>query len=265
MYRILVSRLLPTVCLFAAAGMLQAHDLQVCKQSDPVLQVEGSFTFTVFDYATNSVIAMPTVAVGACSDILQNVGDGPFQVTETAVPNDVVTAITAVINYNLNSHPPSNGLINSKLNLGTAEVFAVDGATTVVTFTNAFKPAADQGCTPGFYKQTQHFSSWTTYVPTQTVGSVFANVDASLSGESLLQALQGGGGPGLIGGETILLRAAVAALLNASNTNVHYPLTAAQVISEVNAALATADRDTILQLATALDNDNNGPGGCPLS
>jgi hypothetical protein len=97
------------------------------------------------------------------------------------------------------------------------------------------------------------------------VSSVFSNVDASLSGETLLAALQGGGGSGLVGAETILLRAGVAALLNASNTSVHYPLTAAMVISEVNTALATSNRDMILALATALDNDNNGSGGYPLS
>jgi hypothetical protein len=265
MYGSFISRSLPAVCLFAAAGMLQAHDMQLCKQSDPILQVQGSFTFTIFDFATNSIIASPSVAAGTCSAILQNVGDGPFQVTETKVTGDVVTVITAVINYNNNFHPPSNGLLSENLSLDTAEVFAVGGATTVVTFTNAFKPAAGQGCTPGFWKQQQHFGSWVTFTPTETVGSLFANVDTSLSGETLLDALQGGGGPGLVGGEKILLRAAVAALLNSSNTGVHYPLSSGQVTIEVNAALATSDRDVILQLAADLDGFNNGPQGCPLS
>jgi len=60
------------------------------------------------------------------------------------------------------------------------------------------------------------------------------------------------------------LRAAVAALLNSSNPSVNYPLTTSQVISQVNAALATGDRNTILTLATKLDNANNA-GGCPLN
>jgi len=245
--------------------MLQAHDLQICKQTDPVLQVQGTFSFTVFDYATNHVIATPTAPVGGCSNVLQSVGDGPFQITETAQSNVAVTSITAVINYNFNWHPQSNGLISSNLSLRTAQVFAVGGATTVVTFTNAFKPPVNQGCTPGYYKQSQHFDSWKNYSPTQSVSSVFSNVVASLQGETLLQALQGGGGPDLVGAQTILLRAAVAALLNASNVNVAYPLTAAQVIAEVNGALATSDRQTILDLATLLDSYNNGPGGCPLN
>jgi len=37
------------------------------------------------------------------------------------------------------------------------------------------------------------------------------------------------------------------------------------VTIEVNAALATSDRDVILQLAADLDGFNNGPQGCPLS
>jgi hypothetical protein len=68
----------------------------------------------------------------------------------------VATAITAVITYN-NGSPSANGLISSDLTLGTAKVMVVDFATTVVTFTNAGKLPGDQGCTPGFYKQTQAF------------------------------------------------------------------------------------------------------------
>jgi hypothetical protein len=65
-----------------------------------------------------------------------------------------------------------------------------------------------------------------------------------------------------VGAEQILLRAAVAALLN-STSGIGYPLSTAAIISEVNAAIATGDRDTILALAATLDSDNNL--GCPLS
>jgi hypothetical protein len=53
------------------------------------------------------------------------------------------------------------------------------------------------------------------------------------------------------------LRAAVAALLNSTSASVNYPLSEAQVISQVSAALATDDRPTILALATTLDGYNN--------
>jgi hypothetical protein len=119
-----------------------------------------------------------------------------------------------------------------------------------------------QGCTPGYWKT--HTSAWQCYSTTTTVGSVFHPVVASLSGNTLLQALQGSGGSDLAGAETILLRAATAALLNACpSRGLTYPLTDAQIISMVNAALATGNRDTILTLATTLDTYNNL--GCPLN
>jgi hypothetical protein len=94
---------------------------------------------------------------------------------------------------------------------------------------------------------------------------VFTGFLPAVGGEDLLTALQGGGGPGLLGAETILVRAAVAALLNASSGVVKYPFTTAEIISQVNTAVATGDRDTILALATTIDNANNGVGGCPLN
>jgi hypothetical protein len=53
-------------------------------------------------------------------------------------------------------------------------------------------------------------------------------------------------------------------LLNSSSSTVDYPLTTAQVIAQVNAALATNDRGAILALATTLDGLNN-QGSCPLN
>ncbi len=126
-------------------------------------------------------------------------------------------------------------------------------------------PPGNQGCTPGFWKN--HEAAWgpTGYSPGQTVGSVFT-VPADLSDladDTLLEALDYGGGPKVKGAAQILLRAAVAALLNASHPDVDYPSSPSDVIADVNSALASLDRDTILDLATALDNDNNL--GCPLN
>ena len=56
------------------------------------------------------------------------------------------------------------------------------------------------------------------------------------------------------------MRAAIAAVLNDANPNVNYPLSVAMIVSQVNAAIATGDRDTILALAGTLDGFNNG--GC---
>ncbi len=133
------------------------------------------------------------------------------------------------------------------------------------------KPLGGQGCTPGFWKNPKHFSLWTTYTPTQLVGSVF-NVPAvfpdgtsgtSLSGATLADGLAFQGGSTINGASQILLRAAIAGLLNSTNAGVAYPFTTAQIISGVNTALNSGDRTQITNLATQIDNANNG--GCPLS
>jgi hypothetical protein len=126
------------------------------------------------------------------------------------------------------------------------------------------EPTGNEGCSPGYWKN--HTSSWagTGFSPGQAAGSVFSGASAfpSLAGKTLLQSIQGGGGSGTLGAATILLRAATAAILNAASSGVDYPLTQAQVIAQVNAALTSNNRDTMLSLAGTLDGDNNL--GCPL-
>lgn len=125
-------------------------------------------------------------------------------------------------------------------------------------------PPGEEGCTPGFWKNST--GSWVGYSPNQTVSSVFSLpngvLNNQLGGNTLLQALNYGGGDNLVGSAQILLRAAVASILNAAHPDVDFTRSAASVIADVNAALATKDRDTILALATALDIDNNL--GCDL-
>ena len=130
-----------------------------------------------------------------------------------------------------------------------------------------------QGCTPGYWKTNPHASSWpaTGYARVQLIGSVFT-VPSSytlnstlLSNYSLLAGLNFQGGSTLSGKAEILLRAAIAGILNAAHANVAYELTSAQIISSVNSALASANGTTIIDLATRLDLMNNGRGGCPLN
>jgi hypothetical protein len=122
-----------------------------------------------------------------------------------------------------------------------------------------------QGCTPGYWKN--HPDSWNAagYRTNQRVDSVFGAASAypSLGSASLLDALSFNGGSGVEAGARTLLRAAVAALLDAAHPNVNYPRQPAGVIADVNAALASGNRDTMLSLASELDADNNL--GCPLN
>jgi hypothetical protein len=146
------------------------------------------------------------------------------------------------------------------LTAGLVATLALSGAASATTV------GTTQGCTPGYWKN--HTDSWQEYVPTQTVGSVYSGA-APYANEWLVTALNGGGGPGVNGAKTILLRAAVAALLNAAYDPLLYPWQRfgsafrPPLLATVDAALASGNRDTMLALATWLDKDNNL--GCPLS
>lgn len=127
-----------------------------------------------------------------------------------------------------------------------------------------FTPTRLEGCTPGYWKN--HEAAWagTGYSRGQTVESVFDVPDSlGMDNVTLIAALQGGGGSGLTGAAKILLRAGVASLLNAAHPGVSFAASPANVIADVNAALASGSRSTMLGLATELDNANNA--GCPLN
>lgn len=119
--------------------------------------------------------------------------------------------------------------------------------------------SAPTGCSHGYWKT--HQSSWVGYTPSQTLGSVFAGT-GSLASRTFAQALDFSGGNTLTEAKQILLRQAVAALLNAAHPDVDYPKTTAEIVSDVDAALASNNRSTILGLATTLDQLNNL--GCPI-
>jgi hypothetical protein len=100
------------------------------------------------------------------------------------------------------------------------------------------------------------------YAPSQTVGSVFsaASLYWGAASKSLVTALEG-----KAGWDTDvrnLLRAGVAAALNAASADIAYPYTEAQVIDAVNQALTSGQRSAMSSLATLLDQANNQTQGC---
>lgn len=130
-------------------------------------------------------------------------------------------------------------------------------------------PPPGEGCTPGYWKVKQHYDSWagTGYTTTQLISSVF-NVPAgltrnglSLGSYTMVEGLSFQGGSTTSAKAEILLRASVAAVLNAG-AGLSYGMTTAQIVDQVNAALATGDGEIMLNLATTLDELNNA--GCRL-
>jgi len=120
-----------------------------------------------------------------------------------------------------------------------------------------------EGCTPGYWKQSQHFGSWPVDPATTTFGAVFGGacgVDqptlkggADLCTGLLLDALSAKGG-----GINALARHAAAAWLNsASSVEFHY------LQSEVETMVEAAFFSGVYQLTKdAFDEANNA--GCPL-
>lgn len=151
----------------------------------------------------------------------------------------------------------------------------------LVMMTMAMAVAHESGCTPGFWKNHPTEAVWgpTGYAPTDTLGVVFNDV-ATVEGigpygvvnwstigidpdDTLLQALNYGGGSALSGAARILLRAAVAALLNGAHPDVD-GFTPEWVIKRTVGYLNNVEgepgytyRASILYLATILDGENN--------
>lgn len=111
-----------------------------------------------------------------------------------------------------------------------------------------------QGCTPGYWKQRQHFDSYPAgYAPSTLFVDAFG-VNA-FPNKTLVQVLgQGGGGLNALG------RHAVAALLNASSSDVDYDRTTAEVIASFNAAYASGSYDALKNVFETFNEQ-----GCPLN
>lgn len=123
-----------------------------------------------------------------------------------------------------------------------------------IKFYNIGTPSGGgEGCTPGYWKQSQHFDSWTApYTPTSAFSSVFAD---AFPGMTLLDVLsQGGGGANALGRHT------VAALLNAAATDVDNGMASDDVIAAFNTAFASGEFENQKNIFAA-----SNEMGCPLN
>jgi len=117
-------------------------------------------------------------------------------------------------------------------------------------------PAGGEGCTPGYWKQSQHFDSWPApYTPDTLFSAVFED---AFPGKTLVQvAGLGGGGLNALGRHT------VAALLNGASGDVDYDFTDGDVIAAFNGVFPSADSDDYEDLKDVFAGLNEQ--GCPLN
>jgi hypothetical protein len=262
-------------------GILDGQ-LRLCKTSN----VLGTYNFTasgggaapITALVTNPSITIDVSGETECtiiyrSSVSQASGAETITITETSV--GVPLAMIDIVQFldptvgagpfpfgNLGDAPYRNDAF--VLGTRTATVKINNDMARSVTFTNTAEPTGGEGCTPGYWKN--HDDSWaaTGFAQGATLESVFNVPDSyGLDNVTLLDALSLKGGSTVAAASQILLRAAVAALLNAGHPGVDYAELSADIIADVNAALASGNRDTILALATTLDNLNNA--GCTIN
>ncbi|HEY0387257.1 MAG TPA: hypothetical protein VGC71_02335 [Gaiellales bacterium] len=123
-------------------------------------------------------------------------------------------------------------------------------------------PIGTQGCTLGYWKN--HTNAWVTYSPTDTIGATFhlTTVQTPYASNTLLEGLGFQGGSGLLGGERILLKQAIAGLLN-SSAGLDYGAGTTEIIGITHNAILSGNRDLMITRAGQFDTRNNV--GCPLS
>lgn len=137
-----------------------------------------------------------------------------------------------------------------------SEVLGVSGSVQIAewTPTPTPTPATGHGCTPGYWKQEQHFSSWPEpYFPQSDLAQAFG-VDPLEGDPTLLDGLEAKGG-----GLDALLRHAVAALLNAASDGVNYPFDLETVVKMFQTALQSGDYETTKDALEAANESD-----CPL-
>ena len=195
---------------------------------------------------------------------LTNTGDVDLIITsdepELAGPLDLVFGQQIIVDVN-RSVPNDVNLVSNTINVTATlparyeldnELFRSSSASCSVEIPDV------NGCTPGFWKN--HTDCWACYNPTDKLWTVFEEVNdpnyGSLADKTLLQALYFKGGKTVKAKARILLRQAVAALLNACDPNFDYPLTVAGVIEKVNDALATLNKREILSTKRELAGYN---------
>ena len=259
--------------------------VRVCKASGPA----GAYTFALsatgggdwfFNFGPLVTVNFDGTNVACMNAWMPFLNSGTWTADMTAtvtatelVPDGMHVTQIDVLHSGLQASPPV-GFAFQLFNTNTVTVTVHRSDLVKLFFHNAENPPPPpppgNGCTPGYWKVKQHWDSWagTGYTTTQLISSVFTvpagltRNGISLGAYTMVQGLSFQGGSTVSAKAEILLRASVAAVLNAG-VGLSYGLTTAQVIAQVNAALASGDGEIMLNLATTLDELNNA--GCPLN
>jgi hypothetical protein len=214
-------------------------------------------TTAVWTYVVRNTSNVP-VAITSLTDNNGTVGNPADDFHPSYVSGDTngngLLDVTEAWLYTWSTPVQSGAYLNSATVNAT---YSPTGQTATATdVAGYFGDTGAEGLTVGFWKN--HIESWPTssgvliYSPTQLVSTIFGPLPAAEANETLIDALNNGGG-----GVDALLRQALSGLLGTTTQTIAYPLTEAQVIAQVDAALASNNATTVDNLQIQLNNFNN--------
>lgn len=221
-----------------ADGVVQTEQFELCKRGS-----SADFSYSVVTYGgagkTNPaapVAGTLSLTDGQCVVVAEFGGNGAdVTVNETGAQSgfhldhvDVTVLAGGVTSKNTVTGPSVTDFIAGTAGGGARGV--------LVEYFNVANPVTGggEGCTPGYWKQDQHFDSWPAgYLPTDLFSKYFED---AFPGKNLLYVLQLGGG-----GLNALGRHTVSALLNAASSGVNYNLSVQQVIDGFNGVFPGGD------------------------
>jgi hypothetical protein len=279
-FALLITALVPQ---FALAAVVNNGDGTKSDSYDGVkVTVPTTYSYCVnagkTDYVKIEIPANSGYTLKGWIQVSYIVQNQPPQVIETKSVN-TSTSLTVELSYPSPFTWPvanvdGNGLVTKEVHVDLAlELYNANGVL-VYTFGpgageglgwdvfcvgNFPPPTGNQGCTPGYWKQPQHFDSWPApYLPTTPFNAVFGVTVLNNPNLTLVQALGLNGG-----GINALARHSVAAFLNAASSNVAYRYEpASAVVTMFQNALVN---NTVEATKNLFDAANNGVGGCPLN
>ena len=238
---------------FTLPSLLVTSPVDPVRGTVVVCKLGGTAEFLVGGSSIGDVADGECVTVASSNAAVQSV------TVEEVVPSDAT--LDSIVR--LHGVAPSNATF--PVTADTTVLTGVTSATaqhglehgTVLLFFNTVTPppppGGGEGCTPGYWKQSQHFDSYPApYTPNTLFSAVFED---AFPGMTLVQvAAQGGGGLKALGRHT------VAALLNGASAGVSYDLTAAEVIAAFNAAFPGGDYEALKDVFEDFNEQ-----GCPLN
>jgi hypothetical protein len=226
-------------------GIPSVEIFEICK-----VYAEGTGPAVTVDITVlNDTTFTRTLAAGECQNIWIRGGAPDSLIATEQVPAGYTASVKVAvatdqgITSDSTAGSSGGGLAGGNPRIGTT-----------VTFINTLIPTGGgEGCTPGYWKQSQHFDSWTApYAPTTLFSDVFED---AFPGKTLLDVLNLGGG-----GLNALGRHTVAALLNAASGGVDYDLTTTEVINAFNAVFPGGDYEGQKNIFAGFNEQ-----GCPLN